>query len=47
MAIIHIYVTRAIYLLFYDDQDTASEYCEIQTQTFQVIFTHKDIAKAL
>ena len=36
----HIYVDRAIFLLFYDDQDTASEQWEIQMNTYQIIFTH-------
>ena len=41
--ILHIYVTRAIYILFYDDQDTESELCEIQTSTSKRILTHKYI----
>ena len=41
----HIYVTGSIYLLFYDEQDTGYEYCEIQASTSQLIFTYKNISK--
>ena len=41
MVILHIYGARAIFLLFYDDQDTENELCKIQTSTSQLIFTHK------
>ena len=47
MVILHIYKDRGIFLLFYDDQDTASDQWEIKMITFQVIFTHKNISKAL
>ena len=47
MVILHIYKDRGILLLFYDDQDTASDQWEIKMITFQVIFTHKNISKAL
>ena len=47
MVMIHIYGARGIFLLFYDDQDTTSEYWEIEMSTSQLIFTHKNISKAL
>ena len=34
-------------MLFYDDQDTESEQLEIQMRIYQLIFTHKNIPKAL
>ena len=47
MVILHIYEARAIFLLFYDDQDTESEYQGIEMSTSQLIFTHNNIPKAL
>ena len=44
---IHIYGDRAIYLLFYDDQDTLSTKCEIEIIIYQLIFTNKYIPKTL
>ena len=45
--ILHTYGDRGIFLLFYDDQDTGSEYCEIQMSIYQLISTHKNISKYL
>ena len=47
MIIIHIYGAIAIFLLFYDDQDTLSTKCEIQMTISQIIFTNKNISKDL
>ena len=47
VAILHVYGARGIFLLFYNDQDTAYEWWEIQMSTFQVIFTYKTISKDL
>ena len=47
MEILHIYGAKSIFMLFYDDQDTESELCGIKMSTFQLIFTHKNILKAL
>ena len=41
MAILQIYGARAIFLLFYDHQDTESESCETEMRIYQKIFTHK------
>ena len=41
LVVIHIYVDRAIFVLFYYDQDTLSTYCEIQIGISQLIYTHK------
>ena len=47
MVIIHIYGAIAIFLLFYDDQDTGSEECKIQMSKSQLIFTHLKTSKAI
>ena len=47
VAIIHIYGARGIFLLFNDDQDTLSTYCEIEMSISQLIFTHKSTSKVL
>ena len=47
VVMLHIYWARAIFLLFYDDQDILSTYCEIQMSTYQLIFTHTNISKNL
>ena len=47
MAILHIYVARAIFLLFYDDQDTENELRGIEISTYKLIFTHKNISKSI
>ena len=39
--ILHIYWAIAIFLLFYDDQDTLSTECEIYMTISQLIFTNK------
>ena len=44
---IHIYGGRAIFLLFFDHQDTESEWSGIEMSIYQPILTHKKIAKAL
>ena len=41
MVILHIYGARAIFLLFFDDQDTESESWEEKMITSKLIFTHK------
>ena len=46
VAIIHIYGARAILLLFYDNQETESETCEIEVGVAGPISTKK-IPKAL
>ena len=47
VVILHIYVARAIFLICYYDQDTEYERLETQMSTSQLIFTHKNILKAL
>ena len=47
VTIIHIYGAIAIFLLFYDDQDTLSTKCEIEMSASQLIFTNKNTPKAL
>ena len=47
MVILHIHGARAVFVLFYDDQDTEKDLCEIQISTSQLIFTNKNISKAL
>ena len=47
MVIINIYGNRSILVLLSDDHDTGKEYCEIQLRTYQLIFTHINISKAL
>ena len=41
MIIIHIYGTIAIFLLFYDDQDSLCTECEIEMKIYQLISTNK------
>ena len=38
MVILHTYGARAIFLLFYDDQDTENEKQEIEMSAYQLIF---------
>ena len=43
VVIIHIYGDKAIFLLFYDDQDTDSQYLERHKSVSQLIWTHINI----
>ena len=43
MVIIHIYGARAIFLLFFDNQDTRSESPDVENGVSGWIFTHKNI----
>ena len=47
MVVLHIYGDRAISLLFYDDKDTLSTYCEIEMSIYQLILTYKNIPKTI
>ena len=47
VAIIYIYCTRAVILLFCDYQDTESESCEIEMIIYKPILTHKNASKDL
>ena len=43
MVINHIYIARAISLLFWYHQDTESESCEMELSTSKPLFSHKNI----
>ena len=47
VVILRIYGARTIFLLFCDDKDTEYEQQEIEMNTSQLIFTHKNISRAL
>ena len=46
-AILHIYGSRSILLIFYYHQDSESGSCEMEMSTSQLIFTDKKISKVL
>ena len=47
MVIFHIYGAIAIFLLFYDHKDTLFTECELEMTISQLIFTNKNISKAI
>ena len=41
VVVLHICGSRAVLLLFFNHQDTRSDYCEIERRIFQPIFTQR------